>query len=247
MENASLVSLSRQVVLRRQMDITADNVANMNTTGFKRELLNLTSTSLPPAKTNAFPKKSDRIDKFVTDWKTTTMFDQGAIQASGNPLDVAISGPAFFAVQTPGGERYTRAGAFTINNQGQLVTYDNHPVLTTSGPITFDPNEKDVVISRDGTIATANGVKGQLKLVTFSNLASLQKIGQNMFSGNGAQPASSDAQVIQGAIENSNVRPVEEMTRMIDITRSYEALANMMKKQDDMRSKAIDQLGRLSA
>lgn len=246
MENAGLVTLSGQLVLRRQLDVIANNVANMNTTGFKREMLDVTSTSLTPSTTNAFPR-ADRLDRFASDWTSSTEFDQGAIQTTGAPLDVAISGKAFFAVQTANGtEEYTRDGSFQINAQGQLVTKDGNAVLSSNGPVTFAQDETNVVISRDGTIATSAGVKGKLSIVSFGDNKSLKKIGQNLFTGSNAQPDDT-SQILQGAIETSNVQPVVEMTRMIDVTRTYEMLTNLMKNHDDMRSKAIDQLGKLSS
>lgn len=245
MENASLVALSRQIVLKRELEMTANNVANMNTLGFKRELLNMAAVPSGTSSTLGFPR-GDRIDTFVADWTSTTDMDQGAIQTTGNPTDVAINGAAYFAIQTPRGERYTRAGNFTINAQGQLVTQGGDPVAGTSGPISIPPGETELSISQDGTVSTASGVKGKIRTVTFANPRLLSKEGLNLFNGQNPQVAT-NPQLVQGAIESSNVKPVEEMTRMIDVTRSYEMLANIMKSHEDMRNKAVDQLGKLSA
>jgi flagellar basal body rod protein FlgG len=175
---------------------------------------------------------------------------QGPIERTGNSLDVAVDGNGFLVVQTPNGERYTRNGSLQLNASGQLVTSDGNPVLGDGGPISLQPNDRQVQISRDGTISVREGtskvdsVRGKLRLVTFSNPQQLQKDGTSTFNATGgAQPqAATTAGIVQGAIEKSNVRGVVEMSRMIEITRSYTQIATMLQQLGDLSQTAIDKL-----
>ncbi len=121
MENASLVGLSRQIALSRELDVVANNIANLNTAGYKSDSTVFHEFLMPGVRANQF-RGADRMVSFVHDRATWTDFSQGPVQPTGNPLDVAVSGNAFLTVQTPGGERYTKNGALQINSQGQLVT-----------------------------------------------------------------------------------------------------------------------------
>src|SRR5262245_23625288 len=128
MENTSLVGLSRQIALQRELDVVANNVANLNTTGFKADNVVFHEHLMPVARANQF-RGSDRQLSFVQDRATWLDLAQGPVQQTGNPLDLAVSDNAFFTVQTPRGERYTRNGALHINNAGQLVTTEGLAVL----------------------------------------------------------------------------------------------------------------------
>lgn len=244
MENTSLVALSRQLVLRNRLDVIANNVANLNTAGFKRQSLESDEYRMTAASANIFPRGSQDIS-YVEDWTTVTDFDPGDVDVTGNPLDVAIDGDAFFVVQTPDGERYTRAGAFQLDPDGRLVTPDGHPVLGEGGEIVFAPNEADIVIGRDGSIATNAGPRGRLRLAAFEDNRLLEKVGDNLFAGGPALPAAG-AGVRQGAVERSNVQAVVEMTRLIDVTRAYESVSRMIASLEDLRSEAITALGDVS-
>src|SRR6478609_5426051 len=136
MENTLLIGLSRQMTLERQMDVVANNVANVNTTGYKADKSLFQEYLASGAHEDDF-RGSDRRVSYVTDRATWHDFSQGTAEATKNPLDVAIDGKAFLAVQTPRGERYTRDGSLQINAQGQLVTSAGYPVLGNAGPIVF--------------------------------------------------------------------------------------------------------------
>ncbi|WP_181707497.1 flagellar basal-body rod protein FlgF [Chthonobacter rhizosphaerae] len=245
MENTSLVALSRQLVLRRKLDVIANNVANIDTSGFKREALELDEYDMPVSRANTFPRR-DRTLSFVEDWTTTTDHKPGAIETTGNPFDIAIQGSGFFVVQTPAGERYTRAGDFMLDANGRLVTNDGKPVLGEGGEIVFQANETDVVIGADGSIASNVGPRGRLRVVDFADVRALTKEGENLFSGEGAVPAEA-ARVQQGALEKSNVEAVIEMTRLIEVNRSYEQISRMIGAHDELRTKAIERLGDVRA
>jgi flagellar basal-body rod protein FlgF len=251
MQNTLLVGLSRQMALGREMDVVANNIANLDTTGYKadgalfEEFLNSRARA---GGTNA------RVS-FVLDRGIWHDMSQGPVQRTGNALDVAVDGNAFFVVQTPRGERYTRNGAFQINANGQLVTANGDPVLGESGPITFQSTDNQVSISRDGTVSVREGtskedsVRGKLRLVTFDNMQQLQKDGASSFSAAGnvqPQPAQ-NAAVIQGALEKSNVRGVVEMSRMIEITRTYTQIASLLQQQSDLNQTTLDKLAEVPA
>jgi flagellar basal-body rod protein FlgF/flagellar basal-body rod protein FlgG len=187
---------------------------------------------------------------FVRDRGIWHDMSQGAVERTGNPLDVAVDGTGFLVVQTPRGDRYTRNGSMQISQTGQLVTSEGYPVLGDGGPITLQPNDRQVQISRDGTLSVREGtskidsVRGKLKVVTFDNPQRLQKEGNGTFNPpGGVQPQpTAKAGIIQGAVEKSNVRGVVEMSRMIEITRSYTQIAGIMQQQSDMGQSAIDKL-----
>ena len=249
MENASLVGLSRQIALARELDVVANNIANLNTTGFKADNVVFHEHLMPAARANAF-RGNDRQVSFVQDRATWLDLSQGPAQPTGNPLDVAISGNAFLTVQTPRGERYTRNGALQINNQGQLVTSEGLRVVGQNGPIVFQPNDRDISIGVDGTISVREGAnttdsqRGKLKLARFERPQQLQKDGTSTYMAPaGVTPTvPTDARVNQGVIEKSNVNSVMEMTRMVEVTRTYTQIASMLQNQSDMRRSAIEKL-----
>jgi len=249
MENASLVGLSRQIALARELDVVANNIANLNTTGFKADNVVFHEHLMPAARTNAF-RGNDRLVSFVQDRATWLDLAQGPVQQTGNPLDVAVSGNAFLIVQTPRGERYTRNGALQINSQGQLVTSEGLQVIGQNGPIVFQPNDRDISIGIDGIISvregqnTTDSQRGKLKLATFNRPQQLQKEGASTYAAPaGVTPQEpTDARVNQGVIEKSNVNSVMEMTRMVEVTRTYTQIASMLQNQSDMRRSAIEKL-----
>ncbi|WP_181702299.1 flagellar basal-body rod protein FlgF [Chthonobacter albigriseus] len=247
MENTSLVALSRQLVLRRKLDVIANNVANLDTVGYKRLSLELDEYKMPVARANTFQRR-DQVHSFVEDWNTTADFEEGPTETTGNPLDVVIQGDAFFVVMTEGGqERYTRAGNFQIDETGRLVTADGHAVMGEGGEIVFAANEKDVLINNDGTVATNVGPRGSLRLVSFADDAVLSHQGDNTFSASGTSLPATDFMLKQGSIEKSNVEGIIELTRLMEVTRAYESVSKMISEHDDLRSKAIERLGDTTA
>ncbi|WP_092423917.1 flagellar basal-body rod protein FlgF [Devosia crocina] len=245
MENAQLIGLSRQMALQRQMDMVANNIANINTTGFKAEQLLFEEYKMPVASHGDFSGE-DRALSYVQDWASVQDFTDGAMVQTDAPLDVAIAGEGFFVVQTAGGERWTRAGAFQLNNEGTLVDLSGNPVLGEGGPIQFGPEETDIRISADGAISSNEGAKGRLRVVEFAEPQALVREGNNLFSGGTPAPAT-NSRVLQGFTERSNVSGVAEMAEMIRVTRAYESIASLGQKQDDMRRDAIKRLGSMNA
>jgi flagellar basal-body rod protein FlgF len=248
MENALLIGLSRQMTLHREIDVVSNNIANLNTTGFKGDGAIFEEFLTSGAREGQFTGRDSRVS-FVQDRSTWHDMSQGPVQQTGNPLDVALDGSAFLVVQTPRGERYTRNGALQINATGQLVTSEGHQVLGEAGPIEFQQQDRDITIGREGTIGVPGGSRGKLRLVSFATPGRLQKDGSSTFAApNGMQPQPAEyINVVQGAVEKSNVRPVVEMARMIEITRSYTQIAGLLQQQGEMRRSAIERLADVPA
>ena len=254
MENMLLIGLSRQMTLERQMDVVANNVANVNTTGYKTDKSLFQEYLASGAHEDDF-RGSDRRVSYVTDRATWHDFSQGTAEATKNPLDVAIDGKGFLAVQTPRGERYTRDGSLQINAQGQLVTSAGYPVLGNAGPIVFQPTDKEVTINADGGVSVLEGlsridsIRGKLRLVSFAQAQKLVKEGANLYAPGEGNPAQPDAtsKVRQGFIEKSNVNSVAEMSKMIEVTRAYTQISAMLQQQGDLRKSALDKLADVPA
>ena len=250
MENALLIGLSRQMALSHELEVVANNIANIETTGYKADHAAFAQYLMARARDNDFAGNDRRVS-FVQDRASWVDFSPGAVQHTGNPLDVAIDGNAYLVVQTPRGQRYTRNGALSINGSGQLVTSEGDQVVGNAGPITFQLNDHDVNISPTGIITVREGAstvdapRGQLQLVGFDRPQRLQKDGASTFmapTGVNQQPAPQGTRVVQGAVEKSNVHAMVEMARMIQITRHYADIANIIQQQGDQRRNALQQL-----
>ncbi|HSZ67058.1 MAG TPA: flagellar basal-body rod protein FlgF [Xanthobacteraceae bacterium] len=250
MENALLVGLSRQMVLGHELDTIANNIANIDTTGFKADKNVFGQYLQSHASDENFNGRDRQVD-FVDDRTGYIDMAPGAIDRTGSPLDVAIDGKAYFVVQTARGQRYTRNGAFQINGAGQLVTSNGDAVLGQSGPITFQSTDHNINISLSGIItvqegnSTIDAQRGTLQLASFANPQVLQKDGASTFMAPASvtpNPASTNTNVVQGEIEKSNVNGVAEMARLIEITRSYTDVANILSQEGDLRRNALSQL-----
>lgn len=250
MENALLIGLSRQNVLGHELDTIANNIANIDTTGFKADK-NVFGQYLQSNASDENFNGRDRQVNFVNDRTGYIDMAPGAIERTGSPLDVAIDGNAFFVVQTSRGLRYTRNGAFQINGAGQLVTSNGDTVMGQSGPITFQSTDHNVTISLSGIVtvqegnSTIDAQRGTLQLASFANPQVLQKEGASSFMAPPSvtsNPASPNVNVVQGEIEKSNVNGVAEMARLIEITRSYSDIANILSQEGDLRKNALSQL-----
>lgn len=241
MENALLIGLSRQVALSRELDVIANNVANVGTAGFKGRSLRFEEYLAPEASADAFQTRDRRLS-YVLDKNQGLDMSAGPIERTGRDLDVALRGTGLFAVQTPQGERYTRNGAFEINAAGELVTSNGHKVLSDGGPVVFTNAESAITFAADGTISTSAGVKGRLKLVE-AKPEELENVGANLFRATRPPgPAPLEVRVQVGAIEQSNVSAVMEMTRLIEVNRAYANISSMIQRNDELRRSAIEKL-----
>lgn len=241
MENASYIALSRQMALMRQLDTVANNMANANTPAYKGEQM-MFREYLMKAKS---PDKTfgDKVS-FVQDVGLLRNTSDGPIAETGNPLDLALEGDGYFVIDTPQGPRYTRNGHFRLDEGGMMVTTEGYAVMQTGDqPVVFAPNESQVTISRDGTIATENGPIGKLKVVKFENDQTLQKAGAGLYETTSEATEMQRPEVLQGMVENSNVQTVQEVTNMIEILRNYEGAQKLLDNEHERQLKAINTLG----
>jgi flagellar basal-body rod protein FlgF len=255
MENAALIGLSRQIALGRELEVVANNIANLNTTGYKADGAVFEEFLSPVARHGEFRGAGQRMS-YVHDRATWHDFKQGQLLTTGNPLDVAIDGEGMLVVQTAAGERYTRNGALQINNRGELVTLTGDRVVGENGTIIFQPTDRDIVVTKDGTIKVREGqslnsdsTRGKLRVVRFADMQQLRKDGASSYSApNGVTPQIVDKpNIVQGSIEKSNVRSVIEMARMIEVSRAYTEVATMLAQQNDLRKNSLQQLAEVPA
>jgi len=223
------------------MDIVANNIANMNTNGFKGERVMFVEhlVKSPGGQTLLGGKLS-----FVRDIATLLDFSEGPVEETGNPLDLAITGKGFFVVQTEDGERYTRKGRFKLDDGGQLVNQNGEPLLSTgNSPFFLGPEDTEITISRDGTVATNNGDLGQIKLVDFENPQLLKRSASGLFSTEQTPRDVESPEIIQGMLEGSNVQPILEMAKMIEISRTYDSVRKFIDREDERMRSMIKEMG----
>lgn len=241
MDNTLMLALQTQRVLQRRMDVAANNLANINTSGFKTDTLLIEEVN----QTEAHAEENPSQIRFVRDVGIMHGMDQAPIAMTGNPLDVAIEGDGFFMIEGMGGEtQYTRDGAFSLAGDGRLVTSDGRAVLNSGGaPIVLDPQGESPSIGRDGVIRVAGVEAGRIGVASFAAPGALSKVGDNLWDAQGQQPGAFEGVIVQGALEGSNVRPVIELTRLIEISRAYASAARIVSSADELRRSAIQQLG----
>ena len=239
MENTVLAVISQQISARRQMDVIANNIANAGTIGFKSERMVFTQYLQDIG--------DGQTITFVEDAAVVRDFRDGPIIVTSNPLDVAIRGEGFFQVETIDGIRYTRNGRMRLDGDGTLVTSNGYAVLSLDQlPILTIPGDTDITISADGTVSSESGELGTLAIVAFENPYVLRKLGNGLYEADTLPDRTTGATVVQGAIENSNVEPIIEMTRMIALLRSYQSSQTLANQEDELSRRAISVLGSVS-
>ena len=216
------------------LDTIANNLANASTVGYRAQR-NVFSSVLAEANNASDSPLNQAMNSFGVLSGTTLDQSQGALQKTGNNLDLAIQGSGFFVVQTPNGPMYTRNGGFQVSSKGQSITGSGDPVMGSSGTITMPPGE--VSISADGTISSNGAVAGKLKLVQFAPGTNLTSAGETYYS---APPKTeipaTDSTIKQGMLESSNVNPVASMVELITAQRS----AEMMQRALSMFNSEMD-------
>lgn len=243
MQGAGLVLTAYQDSLSRAMSVTANNIANINTTGFKREAVAFDSYISRPSPKSSFT--------FAVDQGTYRDASPGSTVTTGNQLDISIQGEGYMPIQTKNGIMYTRSGAFQVNSEGELVTARGDKVLGDGNQILSLPaNASDVLISPDGTVTASAGAGtpvtqvGKLSIMKFENEQELVPLGDGLYMSNQAPTLSINSRMVQGSIEQSNVSAVTEMTRMIEISRTYQKVAKLVNTEHNRLSKSIQRLGK---
>ncbi|MCA0204660.1 MAG: flagellar hook-basal body complex protein [Proteobacteria bacterium] len=238
MDNASYTQLTRQSGLLREIQMIAHNIANLSTTGFRREGL-------------LFSEYVERLGgeepslSMATGRARQTYLTPGALTMTGGPLDLAIEGEGFFTLQTPEGERYTRAGHFTPNRDGELVTPDGHRVLDDGGSAIFIPPDADqIAIASDGTVSADGQPLAQIALVRPADPSSLRRETGVLHAIDGEVEPVEMPQILQGFLEESNVNAISEMARLIAVQRAYENGQKFLDREDERIRNVVQTLGR---
>lgn len=215
-----------------QQEIIANNLANVNTVGFKRDKV-------------FHDVLTDATVSSGVDIRETTVFDQGSVRETENPLDFALMGEGFFTVQTEEGIRYTRNGHFKVDPDGMLVTEDGGTVMGETGPIDA---KGTLAVNEKGDVYQNGALVDKLRIVTFGRPFPLKKAGNSMFSLQDERIAEipvENPNVQQGIVEESNVNPIEEMVNMMTLYRYFEADQKALRTQDDLLGKAANEIGKV--
>jgi len=234
-QNSAVIGLFRQ---ERRYELISNNLSNAMTPGFKKDVSifhEVFSEALHPS-----------LSTLSMDSEfSQTLLQQGNIQSTRNPLDLAIEGEGFFKVKTPEGVRYTRNGNFRLTKEGVLVESNGFPVLSRNGEINLRGNQ--IAVEEDGSIKVDGADREKLALITFADLKELKKEGKTLFKLEGEQEEkeAEGARVLQGALEGSNVNAMEEMVQMIDSLRTFEACYKIVQVQDELNGKSVNELAKV--
>jgi flagellar basal-body rod protein FlgF len=234
MDNGIYVALARQVTLFQDMDVTANNLANANTTGYTAEHI-LFGSYLAPDNSYGDENKVAYPNNLAT-YRNT---ENGSLTSTGNQLDVAIEGNGYFMVDTPLGKRYTRAGNFQVSPDGTLSTVEGYPVLDTSGgKIELPENTTSIEVGSAGNLKFNGNDSGSLAVVQFANPQLLERISGKLFKSDITPQPATDFQVLQGVVESSNVQPLKELTHMTAVSHSVADTAQLISVIYDLEDKA---------
>lgn len=232
METSGYTTLNRQSGLLREMQTIANNIANSATTGFKQEGIIFSEYVVGIENGSSISMASARVGN--------TSFMQGALTQTGGVLDLAIEGDGFFLFESPSGERLTRSGQFSLSAEGDLVTNDGYPVLDVGGaPIFIPPGDGSVLIAADGTISRAGELVGQVGIFQPADPKQLNREGGVSFSSQNDFEPVNEPKVRQGFLENSNVDPILQMARMIEVQRAYELGQSFLDAENQRMRDAI--------
>lgn len=241
MDQTGYILLSRMSAMLRGTDVLATNLANAETPGFRANRP-IFATHLQRQRDVTGPQGGQSV-AFALDRATWRDGASGPLTSTGNPLDVALQGPGFFAVETPRGERFTRAGRFTLAGDGRLVDMEGNAVLDSANrPVTFAPNDTRIEILGDGTIRTENGQVGKLRVVQFGNEQALRAEGVRLYASDETPEPMARPSVVQGSLEGSNVNAVLEMTRLTSDVRAFQMVAQFMETEGKRASDAVSRI-----
>ncbi len=237
MDAAMYKSLSGAIAQMRKLEAASQDLANVNTSGYKGQ--RLAFNEVLAART----QPGSRSGGFVAVGDQRTNFTQGDLQSTGNPFHLAIDGEGYFVVETPRGERFTRSGGFTLSADGTVITPQGEPLLGEGGAIQLSGGKMEVGI--DGTVRSENGEVGRLRIVRFIDNRQVGKEGANLLRTDGANVEDVEVvRVAQGSLEQSNVNPIDSMVSMITIQRQFEAYERAMKMMDGATQKMIADAGK---
>lgn len=227
MENATYAGITRQSGLMSEMQVIANNIANASTTGFKAENVMFSEF------VSDLGRGHDSLSMASANVRNTSQ-SQGGLSQTGGDFDLAIEGDGFFLIETADGPRLTRAGAFTPNENGDLVTMDGNPVLDAGGAPVFIPQGAGTIgIAPDGTLSAGGQPIGQIGLVVPTDPNQMVRQGGTMFDARGGFEPADNGRMLQGFLEESNVNAITQIGRMIEVQRAYELGQSFMEKEDE--------------
>lgn len=240
MDIASSVAASRLTAAQRALEVTADNIANADTPGYRTERVLFTDW-LDRQRGTTTP--GGAMIAYVQDRATWREQSQGAISRTGNPFDLALAGDGYFTVNTPAGPRLTRNGRFGLQPDGTLADMSGNAVLDTTGqPIQLSPTDTTVAIAGDGSVSSQNGQLGKIGVVQPTDPSRLTAEGGTLLRADTPTTAVATPGIVQGAVEGSNVQPVLELTRMMDGLRQFQFVSELVQAEGDRQQSAIDKL-----
>ncbi len=232
MENAGYTTLTRQSGLMREMRVIANNIANSATTGFKQEGVIFSEYVAPSANSESLSMALGNI--------ANTSLSQGSLTSTGGTFDFAIEGEGFFWLEAPQGERFTRAGNFTPNAQGDLVNAQGYRVLDAGGaPIFIPPDAHNLSVGGDGTISADGRALGQIGIIEPVEDTRFIREDGVMFRAEGEVRPALDGKIAQGFLESSNVDPIGQVARMIEVQRAYELGQSFMETENERIKNAL--------
>lgn len=238
MQTPGYVALSRQMVLQRQLGVTANNIANLDTVGFKRQTM-LFAEHLSDSRTGGQTS-------YVYDRGSVSDLSNGPIAETGAPLDLAIEGEGYFSIETAVGARYGRNGQFKLNAQNEIVTRNGYALLDDAGQrIALPAGVQNIDIAQDGAVLADRQQVAKVGVVRFETPEQVIYTAEGLFKSDEEPIPSEDARVLQGKVEKSNVNAVRELVTMLEIQRQYQGAHKMIKSEHDRMTQAIRELGKV--
>jgi len=241
MDIASAVAASRLIAQQRAVEVTAGNMANTNTPGFRASRVQFSDWL--SRQTNAQTPPGGRTIAYTQDRATWREQRPGTLTHTGNPFDLALTADGYFTVATQRGPRLTRDGRFGLMPDGTLADGNGNAVLDTNGrPMQLSPTDTRVTIAGDGTVSSENGQLGKVGIVRPDDPMRLSAEGATLFDSASPTTAVTSPALVQGAVEDSNVQPVLELTRMLQLQRQFEFVAQFVQTEADRQQGAIDKI-----
>lgn len=230
MDNGIYIALSKQMALFRDMDVTANNIANTNTVGYNAEKMMFTDYLVDDGNRHKMAFAQD-----ISSYRDTAA---GGFKQTGNALDIAIQGRGYFMIETAMGERYTRAGNFQIDPEGFLVTVNGHPVLDDGGQrIQFDEQDQEIKILEQGQLVVDGEARAILGIAQFENEQAMVQMGNNLYKSDAAPVPAENIRVVHGVLEQSNVKPVTELVQLTRLSKSTGSTAKYIEVMYDLQRK----------
>jgi flagellar basal-body rod protein FlgF len=241
MDTISSIALSRLTAQSRAMDVVASNVANISTPGYRAERMVFADWLSPQTGTSA--PRGDRSLAYTQDRATYRDRAEGTITQTGNPLDLALSGGGYFTVQTAAGTRLTRAGRFTLQANGGITDEAGNALLDTAGvPLRVSAADTQLTVTGDGSLSSQNGPIGKIGVVTPTDPNRMTAEGSRLFRADVPTTSVTSPKIVQGAVEDSNVQPVQELVSMMSTQRGFQFVTQFVEAEGQRQQSAIDKI-----